>query len=291
MRCSRSLLTALLFVLFAAALFPTPAGLARASRTGTDQPGATAYVGFDRNIYPGDNAVSVLRKTFSFSSYWLSPPPGEKVNSWRGKRELLRSQGFGFAVLYRGRSTGEIKTEAIARQKGASDARNAAASAKVEGFASGTIIFLDVEEGGRLPATYHAYLRAWTDALTAAGYRSGVYCSAILVNEGGGVTIITADDIRNNIGPREIVYWVYNDVCPPSPGCATPENPPSVSASGVPYAAIWQTVQSPRRKEFTARCATTYHSDGNCYAPGDTAHAWFLDVNVANSPDPSAGAK
>jgi len=166
-----------------------------------------------------------------------------------------------------------------------------AASATAEGFAPGTIIFLDVEEGGRLPAAYHAYLRTWTDELAGVGYRSGVYCSGIPVDEGGGVIIITADDIHNNIGAREVVYWVYNDICPPSPGCRAPQNPPPVSASGVSYAAIWQTVRSPRTKELTARCATTYHVDGNCYAPGDAARAWFLDVNVANSPDPSAGAK
>src|SRR5262245_6007286 len=37
-----------------------------------------SYLGFDRNIYPGDDALPILRKTFAFSSYWLSPPPGEK---------------------------------------------------------------------------------------------------------------------------------------------------------------------------------------------------------------------
>jgi hypothetical protein len=42
--------------------------------------------------------------------------------------------------------------------------------------------------------------------------------------------------------------------------------------------------------EFSAHCAPGYHTDGNCYAPGDTAHAWFLDVNSATSPDPSKGA-
>jgi hypothetical protein len=291
MLCSRSVPAGSLFMLVVAALFPVLAGSGAASHAGAGQSSSATYLGFDRNIYPGDDVLSILRKTFSFSSYWLSPPPQEKVNTWHGKREFLHSLGFGFAVLYRGRSTGEIKTEAVAKQKGASDARDAAASAKTEGFAPSTIIFLDVEEGGRLPAAYHAYLRAWTDALAGARYRSGVYCSGISFKEGGGVTIITADDIRNNIGAREIVYWVYNDVCPPSPGCGTPQNPPPVSASGVPYAVIWQTVRSPRMKEFTARCASTYHADGNCYAPGDPAHAWFLDVNVANSPDPSAGAK
>jgi hypothetical protein len=261
------------------------------SHTTANQISSTTYLGFDRNVYPGDDAIPVLRKTFTFASYWLSPPPGEKINTWQGKRELLQSHGFGFAVLYRGRESRELKAEIKATERGALDARCATASAKKEGFASGTVIFLDIEEGGRLPATYHAYLRAWAGELTRAGYRPGVYCSAIPVNEGRGVTILTADDIRKNVGSRALVYWVYNDTCPPAPGCGAPKNPPPVSASGVPYAAIWQFAQSPRRKEYTARCAATYHTDGNCYASGDTAHTWFLDVNSALTADPSAPAK
>jgi Domain of unknown function (DUF1906) len=256
-----------------------------------EEPTHPAYLGFDRNIYPGDDALPILRKTFAYSSYWISPPPGEKINTWAGKRELLQSQGFGFLVLYRGRESHELKTSAQAAQKSAQDAADAIAKAEKEGFAKGTVIFLDIEEGGRLPATYHAYLRAWSDALIKAGYRPGVYCSAIPASEGKGVTILTSDDIRKNIGASDLVYWVYNDVCPPSPGCRTPKNPPSVAKSGVPYASVWQFVQSPRRKEYTKRCATTYNADGNCYAPADTTHVWFLDVNSATSPDPSAPAK
>jgi hypothetical protein len=251
-------------------------------------PAPTAFVGFDRNVYPGDDALPILRKTYAFSSYWLSPPPGEKTNTWQGKRELLRSQGFGLAVLFRGRESRELKTPGQAAQKSAQDANDAIASAQKENFPKGTVIFLDIEEGGRLPATYHAYLRNWIDQLTQSGYRAGVYCSGVPNREGQGVTIVTSDDIRNNIGARELVYWIFNDVCPPAPGCAAPKNPPPVSAGGVPYAAIWQFAQSPRRKERTARCAATYAPDGNCYAPGDTAHAWFLDVNSATTVDPSA---
>jgi hypothetical protein len=282
---------AISFILFTTTLFSILAGSRTSSRASADQAPGTTYLGFDRNIYPGDDALPVLRKTFSFASYWLSPPPGEKVNRWRGKRELLRSHGFGFAVLYRARPSSEIRTETAAKQKGALDAHSAATSARTEGFAAQTIVFLDIEEGGRLPAAYHAYLRAWTDELARAGYRAGVYCSGIPVDEGGGVNIITADDIRHNIGARRITYWVYNDVCPPSPGCNSPQNPPPVSASGVSYAAVWQFSQSPRRKKFTEHCAATYQTDGNCYAPGDIAHAWFLDVNTAISPDPSSGAR
>src|SRR5712692_7294454 len=77
-----------------------------------------SYLGFDRNIYPRDAALPVLRKTFAFTSYWLGPPPGEKTNTWHGKRELLRSQGFGFLVLYRGPESRELDRVKDPRQKG-----------------------------------------------------------------------------------------------------------------------------------------------------------------------------
>lgn len=250
-----------------------------------------SYLGFDRNIYPGDAALPILRKTFVFSSYWLSPPPGEKRNTWKGKRELLLSHRFGFLVLYRGRDSSELRNETDAKAKGIQDANAAAAVAKEEGFFPGTIIFLDIEEGGRLPDTYHLYLRAWSEELKRAGFVAGVYCSGIAVKEEAAVTITTAEDIRSQPPLHEIVIWAYNDACPPSPGCAFPENPPAPSASGIGYAAVWQFAQSPRRRKFTAHCPAKYAADGNCYAPGDTAHAWFLDVNSAASPDPSGGAK
>jgi hypothetical protein len=250
-----------------------------------------SYLGFDRNVYPGDAALPVLRKTFTFSSYWLSPPPGEKRNTWNGKRGLLVSHGFGFLVLYRGHDSTELKNESDAKAKGIKDAVGAATAAKEEGFAMGTIIFLDIEEGGRLPATYHEYLQAWSEELKRARFVAGVYCSGIPVREEPGVTITTSEDIHNQAGLHEIPIWAYNDVCPPSPGCAFPENPPAPSGSGISYAAVWQFAQSPRRREFTARCPAKYAPDGNCYVPGDHAHAWFLDVNTANSPDPSGGAK
>jgi hypothetical protein len=249
-----------------------------------------AYLGFDLNIFPGNAALPVLRKTFAFTSYWLSPPPLEKTNTWVGQRERLRSQGFGFLLLYRGPLSRELKSEASAIQKGTLDARNAASAAKSEGFPGQAIIFLDIEEGGRLPAVYHAYLHAWAKGLAEAGYRSGAYCSGMLVKEEPGATITTADDIRSHAPSADFVYFIFNDACPPSPGCTYPQNPPSPATGGISYASVWQYAQTPRREEFTARCPPGYDTDGNCYAPGDTAHIWFLDADTANSPDPSNAA-
>jgi hypothetical protein len=287
---TRLRISILVFVLFCAALYLATRGNPGLLPVVSAAPAANAaYLGFDRNIYPGDAAMPVLRKTFAFSGYWLSPPPGEKINTWQGKRELLRSLGYGFLALYLGRDGRELKKAADATTKGTADAREAIASAKREGFPAGTIIFLDIEDGGRLEETYHRYLRVWSEQLKEAGFRAGVYCSGIPVKEGPGVTIITADDIRAHAATHDMVVWAYNDVCPPSPGCAFPENPPAASVGGIPTAAVWQFAQSPRRKGYTARCPSKYAKDGNCYAPGDAAHAWFLDVNSATSADPSNG--
>jgi hypothetical protein len=250
-----------------------------------------AYLGFDRDLYPGDAAFSTLRKTFAFTGYWLSPPPTEKTTTWIGKRDFLRNSGFGFLVLFRGRDSHEFKKASEGPTKGSLDAEAAVAAAKREGFSTGTIIFLDLEEGGRLSATYHAYLHAWFDGLARTGYRAGVYCSGMPVNESGEVTILTADDIRANAGSREYVFFVFNDACPPSPGCVFPSEAPSVATSGVTYAQAWQYAQSPRRKEFTARCPTGYNQNGNCYSPHDAPHEWDLDADTAASADPSNGAK
>lgn len=250
-----------------------------------------SYLGFDRNDYPGDDAMKLLRKDFTFVSYWIGSPPDEKNNTWSGKRQFLRSLGFGFVVLYLGPDSRELKTEAAAKERGAREGEEAGASAKAEGFSPGTIIFLDIEEGGRLPDTYHTYLASWSEALARAGFRPGAYCSSMPVREDRNTTITTVRDIRDHAATRDFVIWAYNDACPPSPGCAFPPNPPSPAKSGIPDAAVWQFVQSPRRKEFTKRCPAKYASDGNCYAPADAQHMWFLDVNSSASPDPSGGAK
>ncbi len=246
------------------------------------------YLGFDRNDYPGDAGMRELRKEFTFAGYWLTAAPGEQTNSWSGKRKVLEGQGYGFLLLARGRAVGAVRTAASAKLKGIADAQGAARRAQIEGFAGDAIIFLDVEEGGRLPAAYHQYLRAWADELVKLGFRPGVYCSGIAVDEGGGATIVTADDIRKNEAPREFAYWVFNDACPPSPGCVSVTNPPMPSASGVKDAAVWQFVRSPREKETAGKCGG-YAKDENCYAGADAARKWHLDMNVAGTANPSYG--
>ena len=248
-----------------------------------------SYLGFDRNQYPGDEAMKLLRKDFSFTGYWLSPPPGEKRNTWVGKREYLRSLGYGFLLLANGRDSRELRSTEDAARKGTADAKAAVTAAGQEQFPLGAIIFVDIEEGGRLPSNYHAYLNAWAEELRHSGFVPGAYCSGIPVGEGGGVVITTAADIHVDPRLKDFSIWIYDDSCPPSNGCGF--GPPPAPSKNIVYAAVWQFAQSPRRRQYTARCAVKYAKDGNCYAPSDKAHKWFLDLNSATSPDPSNGAK
>jgi hypothetical protein len=277
---------------FSAASFP------QVHNSGKPPEASSAFLGFDRNDYPGDANLKTLRETFAYSSYWLNNPPGSKTNSWTGKRKALQSTGFGFLVLFNGRTDAEIKDSEIkagrdATQLGNSDADAAISAARAEGFPAHTVIFLDQEQGGRLLPEQRAYLHAWVDRIDAAHFSAGVYCSGIAAKESAGASVITAEDIRQNAGGRKIKYWVVNDSCPPSPGCAasrkdlSPELVPE--SSGIAFAEVWQFAQSPRRSHFAAACGN-YDKDQNCYAPGlDPAQRLHLDLDLATSSDPSDG--
>jgi hypothetical protein len=263
---------------------------------------AQTYLGFDRNDYPGNTNLKTLRQTFSYSGYWLNNPPGEKTNTWRGHRAAVESAGLGFLVLFNGRLYAELKSVTNAMRLGKSDAQAAVTAAKREGFSVKTIIFLDQEQGGRMLPEQKAYIYAWVDAITAAGFRAGIYCSGQPAPDDQNV--VTAIDIRDHADDpvavahrsvratksksRDITYWAINDACPPAPGCTFLQNPPHPKQSGVSFAEVWQFAQSPQRKDVAGHC-TNYSHDGECYPPGLDSQKLHVDVNSATSSDPSHG--
>jgi len=234
-------------------------------------------VGFDRNDYPGDAALPALHRTFAYTSYWLNNPPGSNSNGWTGKRRVVKEAGLGFLILFNGRLDADLRGK-DAGALGKADGEAAVAAAEREGFAPGAVVFLDQEEGGRLLPEQSAYLLAWVAAVRKSAYKPGVYCSGIVVP--GQVS--TAQDILSH--DRSIVLWVWNDACPPAPGCALPKTSLTPAASGVAEARVWQFSKSPKT-EFAQQCGG-YAADKNCYAPTSQV---FVDLNLSQSPDPSRG--
>lgn len=262
-------------------------------------PSARSYVGFDRNLYPGDARLAELRKQFHFTGFWLNNPPGERTNSWAGHRPQLVAADFGFLVLWNGRLFAEIKRAHVTPDAlGRKDAHDAIAAAQREGFPVGTILFLDQEEGGRLLPEQSAYFFAWTETIATSTFRAGAYLSGQPSDDGPGIKgkrlmVTTAQDVRETVAAKHlhpVVMWVAQDACPPAPGCTV--DPAAVAHlhpadSGTFDAEVWQFAQSPRRPGLTRACAVSYGTDGNCYA-GVTKDL-YLDLNLADSPDPSHG--
>jgi len=281
----------------AAAAIPSAALAQQPSVPDTSPAPARAFIGFDRDLYPGDAALPELRKLFSFTGYWLTNPPRETQNTWVGKRDLLLRNGFGFLVVANGRLGAEL-TRAAKKGKspaafGRQDAADTVAAAQREGFPPGAILFLDQEEGGRLLPEQADYLLAWTEAVAQSTFLPGVYASGQPVPDGRGpngkpVTITTIQDIRAHVAAghlHPIAFWVAQDACPPAPGCVL--QPPPADLSGTLDATAWQFAQSPRRKSITQACARTYAADGNCDTPAPVR--FDVDLTTAASPDPSHG--
>ena len=245
------------------------------------------YVGFDQNLYPGDAQLSLLHKNLSYVGYWLNNPPGETSNPWKGKRAVVTENGFGFLILFNGRLDAAFKRlDPIVT--GRSDAVKAIAAATSEGFPPHAIIFLDIEEGGRMLPRTAKYVAAWVNALRHSNYRSGAYCAGDETEDDPGTKISTADDIHNQF--PDVALWLANDQCPPAPGCTISTSGMRMDQSGRSDALVWQYSQSPRRPELTRRCSATYAKDGNCYAPGSPkGEKYSLDLDISNSPDPSGG--
>ncbi len=255
-------------------------------------PVSSGYLGFDRNLYPGDQALPAIAKRFAFIGYWLNNPPGEVSNTWTGKRNLVKSNNLGFLVLWNGRLDKEIlnniKRGTSAAAFGAADARDAVQAAKREGFPAGATLFLDQEEGGRLLGEQADYLFAWTEGVSAGGFHPGAYVSGQPVPDGPGKSITTAQNIKDVVSVKHlhpVALFVAQDSCPPSNGCTV--TPPSLKASGTQGAIVWQFSQSPRRPAITQACMKTYGKDGNCYVPD--LPGLLLDLDVAAERDPSHG--
>ncbi len=248
-----------------------------------------SYLGLDRNAYPGDSAMRTLKSYFAFTGYWLNNPPGAASNTWQGKRAALQQLGYGFLLLFNGREYKELKASGDAARVGKRDGETAIKVATKEGFPVQSILFLDQEQGGRMLPEQRAYIHAWVDTVTSGGYRAGIYCSGIPFRESKGISVVTANDIRDNTGGREIHFFISNDGCGPAPGCVYPKPPPNPASSGVKFAEVWQYAQSPRRPEMTAACRKTYAPDGNCYPPGVASSTGLhIDIDTATSADPSS---
>lgn len=172
--------------------------LLRVASTGTGSTGR--HLGFDTSDYPGDRALRAWKEggaPYEWVGFYL-PAPCHRDASWSGKRETISGMGYGMAVIYVGQQTWDktprpgsraeqqalraghsCNAHFVSGPRGVVEGREAIVRTAAEGFATGTIVYLDIERMERVPATMRDYYRQWARQLLADGrYRVGVYVHA-----------------------------------------------------------------------------------------------------------------
>jgi hypothetical protein len=157
------------------------------------------HLGFDTSDYPGDRTMRTWKEAgaYEWVGYYL-PAPCHRDEGWSGKRQTLTDMGWGLAVIYVGQQTWDrtpqpnskaadralragkrCDTHFVSGRRGMTEAADAIARTSAEGFAKGTVVYLDIERMERMPQTMRDYYRAWTRQLLADGrYVPGVYVHA-----------------------------------------------------------------------------------------------------------------
>lgn len=232
--------------------------------------------GFDTRDYPGDD---VMRAWFGTSPYrWVGyylPAPCYTGSTWSGRRDALREIGWGFALIYVGEqdwgamSGAVVDTAAVddprcssahlTEEQGRAHADAAASAAADDGFATGSVIFLDVERVESVSPGLVAYVRSWVARMLEAGrYTPGLYAHDSNVDE---LYVVVAEEFGRRQRSERAPLWVARTA-----GFDLRSAP---RESGYGAALIWQGVLNTREEWGGARLN--------------------IDVNVSTSPDPSGG--
>jgi hypothetical protein len=200
--------------------------------------------------YPGD----LVARTWAHASphrFLVFPMGTRSARTWCERSALLRSLGWGLAVLYSPRVIARFHpaTAPLSRSLGAADGYDAVSQCRSEGMRPGVICYLDLaalwDEVGR-PGDHwwQEYYKGWTGAVLDSGVvLPGTRCRDCDASAAAAVARSTYVERRRH--RERPPFWVVVTRMA-SDGSAS-LGPPLVSAStgGPPWrASIWQTSRS-----------------------------------------------
>lgn len=103
---------------------------------------------------------------------------GRRVVSYVNKRVPVR-----VLIVPRASRGSSCSTQFVSAARGTADADDAIAKTAADGFAPGTVIFLDIERMESVPAAMRDYYRAWTERVVEDGrYRPAYYAHSYNAN-------------------------------------------------------------------------------------------------------------
>jgi len=212
-----------------------------------------AYPGFDATAYPGDSAMRAWAypsSPYRWVGYYLASPC-HRDSSWTGRRAALDATGWGFAAIYVGqqdwsrmaigRATPHARSDSagapvvcssalLTTDRARSDAADAVAQLRAEGFADGSTVFLDVETVSDVTPALLAYVRTWTaNVLSDGRYRPGIYAAKTNAQPLYAAASSVYHVARRRDRPP---FWIAS-----AANFSLARRP---SAVGIDYAEIWQ---------------------------------------------------
>jgi len=219
------------------------------------------FPGFDTSEFPGAAEMQWLRNNTNlvWCGYYLGPAPSHSSTSWIGQRSALQAAGWGIAPVYVGQQIGGPGSHRVSGSQGRVDGQDAAQLLEREGFAAGTCVYLDLEDGPPLAAPRTDYVTAWVNAVRGSGFQPGVYCSHALATDAHAL----CPDAR---------LWAFKVETIREhafPGTNFPDLHPA--GCGFPGAYIWQLGQNCRLN-----------------LPSAPMNSPLVDLDSALTPDPGA---
>lgn len=217
--------------------------------------------GFDCFAFPGMAQMNWLQAhtNLKWVCYYLAPAPSHSNTSWKGQRAALAAASWGVGAMYVGQQVKGPGSHTVTRAQGTLDGAGAASLMTTDGFAPGSCVYLDLENGAPFASPQTDYVAAWVAAVTAAGFKPGVYCSHGI---GAGVVALcpTARIWAFNIPTTSLTTTTVVTYPTPDP-----------SGSGVPSAHVWQRIQNT-----------------DIQLPGAPKPVMNVDLDIALTADPSA---
>jgi hypothetical protein len=219
------------------------------------------FAGFDSSVFPGTDEMSWLKTNtnLSWCGYYLGPAPSHSSTVWMGQRPALQAAGWGIAPVYVGQQINGPGRHSVSGPQGTVDGQDAVQLLTGDGFAAGTCVYLDLEDGPPFVPPRTDYVTAWVEAVQTGDFQPGVYCSHTF-----------AADVHAAC-PQARVWAFKVDTTQehPFPGTNFPDLHPA--GSGYPGAFIWQLGQNCRLN-----------------LPAAPLNSFLADLDSALTPDPGA---
>lgn len=241
-------------------------------------------LGFDRFSFPGATLMKSLWDSvadMTFVGLYLAPAPSHPDTSWMDAGPALQSIGWGVLPTYLGQQVIGAGSHIVTEAQGRADGLDAAGLAANIRLHPQCVIYLDIENGGMMPANQVKYVKAWIREVHVNSiYWAGVYCSRSETAQ--QVADSVADIVAETGHPVET--WVYGPIDQgPSTINLASEPARDPATSGFSAALVWQ-----YRMSMNGPIDLTW-ADSQTGTPRRLAHVDLNCSSVSNPARPDGG--